>query len=283
MQTTHRVLIVVAIMLAIAIGGVILIKSPDMAVEKPPVQQPQPQPIPEPEPPQSMTPEEAVLTITEEEVKKDLYYLASDELEGRMSGKKGNVVAAEFIKKRFEDCGINAVYQKFSIWRTNPGPHNETGDDFTQNIIGWIDGNDPNLKNEIIVIGAHMDHIGYGPSMSRSRQIAIHNGADDNASGTIALLAIAKAFSHLKDKNHRTVVFQAYSAEEMGLIGSRYYCDHPIFPENNPNLKSHKFMLNMDMIGYLGKGYYFVAFHSGDSSLDITRIINELNGKYSNS
>ena len=224
--------------------------------------------------------EEALDSIKEADLKKDLYYLASDELEGRMSGKQGNVMAAAFIKKQYESFGLETAYQKFNIRRLNPGPKNETGDDFTQNVIAWIEGNDPILKNEIIVIGAHMDHIGYGPSMSRApSRRAIHPGADDNASGTVALMQIARAFSMLKGKIKRTVVFQSYSAEEMGLIGSRYYCDHPLFPKENPSIRSHVFMLNMDMVGYLNKRASF-SFESADSSVDVGKIITELNKKY---
>jgi hypothetical protein len=225
--------------------------------------------------------DEALASITSKELKEHLYYLASDELEGRMSGKKGNVTAATYIKKFHEDNDLDTEYQKFQIRRMNEGPNRERGDNFTQNIFAWIEGSDPVLKNEIVVIGAHMDHIGYGPSMSRSRRIAIHNGADDNASGTVALMEIAQAFSMLKGKVKRTVVFQAYSAEEMGLIGSRYYCDNPTFPKGNPSIRKHIFMLNMDMIGYLGKGQYFAGFNAGDSSPDIGRIIDSLNSKYS--
>lgn len=189
-------------------------------------------------------------------------------------------MAAEHIKKKFESFGLQTEYHKFNIQRMNAGPKNERGDDFTQNIYAWIPGNDPKYKNEVVVIGAHMDHIGYGPRMSRSRRIDIHHGADDNASGTVALMEIAQAFSLLKDKVKRTVVFQAYSAEEMGLIGSRYYCNNPTFPRGNPSIRKHIFMLNMDMVGYLGKGRYFATFHSGESSVDISAIINDLNRKY---
>jgi len=235
-------------------------------------------PIPEPK---ESTFEEALASITSKELEEHLRYLASDELEGRMSGKKGNVVAATYIKDFHEENNLDTEYQKFSIRRMNAGPKNEKGDDFTQNIFAWIEGNDPVLKNEIVVIGAHMDHIGYGPSMSRSRRVDIHHGADDNASGTVALMEIAQAFSMLKGKVKRTVVFQAYSGEEMGLIGSRYYCDNPTFPRSGPSIRKHIFMLNMDMVGYLGKGQYFAGFNAGDSSPDIGRIISSLNGKYS--
>ena len=225
--------------------------------------------------------EEAISGISSKNLKQDLDYLASKELEGRMSGKKGNVMAADFIKKKFESFGLKTFYQKFSIKKTNFGPKNESGDDFTQNIYGTIKGNDENVKDEIVVIGAHMDHIGYGPSMSRTpNRREVHPGADDNASGTVALIELAKAFSLIKEDLKRTVVFQAYSAEEMGLIGSRYYCENPLFPEEKPDIKKHVFMINLDMVGYLDKGYYFAGFSEGDSSFDVTKIINDLNQKY---
>lgn len=232
-------------------------------------------------PPKEPSVEDAVSSIRKDELKEELTYLASDELEGRMSGKKGNVVAAEHIKKKYEEFGLPTMYHKFNIDRVNPGPHNERGDNFTQNIYAWVEGTDPVLKNEIVVVGAHMDHIGYGPSMSRTpNRREVHNGADDNGSGTVALIEIARAFSMLKGKVKRTVVFQSYSAEEMGLIGSRFYCDNPVFPKDSPSISKHVFMLNMDMIGYLGKGEYFVKWSTGDSSIEIGKFIDDLNGKY---
>jgi len=234
---------------------------------------------PEVKPPPKKTYDEAIADISEEELQKHLEYLCSAELEGRMSGKKGNVIAAVYLKKIYESFGLDTNYQKFNIQRMNAGPKNETGDDFTQNIIAWIEGTE--IKDEIVVVGAHMDHIGWGPSMSRSGGRKIHPGADDNASGTVALLQIAKTFASLRGQNKRTVVFMSFSAEEMGLIGSRYYCDNPLFPQGSPNIRNHIFMLNMDMVGYLGKARTAVAFSEGESSPDVSSIIGELSGKYS--
>ena len=223
---------------------------------------------------------DAIEKIDEQELKRNLEYLASNELEGRMSGKKGNKLAAEFIKKKFESFGLPTEYHKFPIRRINPGPKNEIGDDFTQNVYAWIDGNDPAVKDEVVVIGAHLDHIGYGPSMSRANKITkIHPGADDNASGSVALLEIAEAFSVLKGQNKRTVVFMAFSAEEMGLKGSLHYVNNPLFPRNNPSLSKHIFMLNMDMIGHLSKNKT-ASFDDAISSADIGDLIKKLNDKY---
>jgi hypothetical protein len=227
-----------------------------------------------------LTVAEAVSKIDRISLKENVEYLASNELEGRMSGKKGNKIAADFIKKRFEKYDLATEYDKFSIKRINPGPKNEIGDDFTQNIYTWIEGNDLVLKDEIVVIGAHMDHIGYGPSYSRYGNNRIHNGADDNASGTAALIEIAEAFAAMKGQNKRTVVIMAFSAEEMGLKGSLHYVNNPKFPKGNPDIKKHVFMLNMDMIGYLGKSKTAV-FDDGSSSPDIGFIIKQLSEKYS--
>jgi Zn-dependent M28 family amino/carboxypeptidase len=216
--------------------------------------------------------------ISVDSTKETVEYLTSDKLEGRMSGKDGNVLAAEFIKKQFESFGYKTKYQKFRIERINSGPHKEKGDDFTKNIIAWSEGKDEVLKNEIIVVGAHMDHIGYGPKMSMQSKIAIHPGADDNASGTAVLLEIAKAMSNVENK--RTLVFIAFSAEEMGLLGSRYYVSNPEFPEIKPDIKKHIFMLNMDMVGYLRNGKLPIGFADVNSSTQVNKYIKELNERY---
>jgi aminopeptidase YwaD len=113
------------------------------------------------------------------------------------------------------------------------------------NVIGVLDGSDPTLKNEVIVIGAHYDHLGHGGEGSLApREGAIHHGADDNASGTAGMLELARLFSSQKLRPRRTIVFMAFSGEEEGLLGSSYYVNHPIVP-----LANTVTMINMDMIG----------------------------------
>lgn len=116
----------------------------------------------------------------------------------------------------------------------------------TKNVIGWIEGADPALKNEYLVIGAHYDHIGT-TSETAVQNDTIMNGADDNASGTAAVMAIAKAFSASGKKPSRSVVFMFFTAEERGLIGSDYYTKNPLFPLNKTVA-----MLNLDMVGRNG-------------------------------
>ncbi len=114
---------------------------------------------------------------------------------------------------------------------------------FAANVVGIIEGSDPVLKNEAIVIGAHYDHLGRGGEGSLSHRIGdIHHGADDNASGTAGLLELARMFS--TEKPRRTMVFIAFSGEEEGLLGSNYYVNHPVVPLANTIA-----MINMDMIG----------------------------------
>lgn len=116
----------------------------------------------------------------------------------------------------------------------------------TNNVIGFIEGNDPVLKNEVIVIGAHKDHLGYGVygSLYRGNDKQIHNGADDNASGTAGVLEIAQKFSSNKNKLKRSILFICFGAEEAGLLGSAYYAKSKLFEDKNIVA-----MLNMDMIG----------------------------------
>ena len=116
----------------------------------------------------------------------------------------------------------------------------------TSNVVGLLEGKDETLKDEIIIIGAHYDHLGLGGSGSLASKAegAIHNGADDNASGIAGLLELAQLFSSKKDELKRSILFIAFSAEETGVLGSAHYVKNPILP-----LEKTVAMLNMDMIG----------------------------------
>lgn len=121
--------------------------------------------------------------------------------------------------------------------------------EMTSNVVGMLEGSDPTLKHEVIVIGAHYDHLGYGGEGSGSLRpdtVAIHNGADDNASGTAGLLELAQAFAARRQELKRSVLFLAFAAEELGLLGSAHFVASPTLP-----LERIVAMLNMDMIGRL--------------------------------
>jgi hypothetical protein len=116
----------------------------------------------------------------------------------------------------------------------------------TANVIGILPGSDPTLSGEYVVVGAHYDHLGYGTSASlyEGSDRRIHNGADDNASGTAALMELARIFGSDPERPARSIVFIAFSGEELGLLGSTEYVEHPIAP-----LDKTSAMINMDMVG----------------------------------
>ncbi len=117
-----------------------------------------------------------------------------------------------------------------------------------KNVVGVLDGQGP-LAKETLIVGAHYDHLGYGGPgslMASSKKPAIHHGADDNGSGTTALLELARRFAQRPDRQGRRLVFIAFSGEESGLLGSRYYCKEPLFP-----LTDTVAMVNLDMVGRL--------------------------------
>lgn len=115
------------------------------------------------------------------------------------------------------------------------------------NIIGWLEGSDPKLREEVIVVGAHYDHLGLGgPNSLAPREGDVHPGADDNASGTAGLVELARFFGRQPARPKRSLLFIAFSAEEKGLIGSAYFVDHP-----TTRGKRIVAMVNMDMIGRL--------------------------------
>lgn len=180
-------------------------------------------------------------------------YLSSDKMEGRFPGTKGNNNAAAYVKKYFKKYGLKQFngnyYQSFKLF-VKEGINKVKSDTVTtQNVIGYIEGSDPNLKNEFIVIGAHYDHWGWGGKGSSSKKkevIAIHNGADDNASGVSALLCMAEELSKSAIKPKRSIIFVSFSGEEEGLLGSKYFVNHlPVKKE------AVKVMINMDMVGRL--------------------------------
>ncbi len=121
----------------------------------------------------------------------------------------------------------------------------------TANVVALLEGSDPVLKDEYLVVGGHYDHLGFGGPGSGSRvpdTNAIHNGADDNASGAAMVMALAKALGPQKSKLKRSILFIAFSGEEMGLLGSKYFVNNPVV-----DLKKIKAMFNFDMVGRFDK------------------------------
>jgi Peptidase family M28/PA domain len=134
----------------------------------------------------------------------------------------------------------------------------------SDNVVGILPGSDPKLKSESIVIGAHYDHLGFGHygTMDPAGEGQIHHGADDNASGTAVLLSLAERFARLRPGPSRTIVFVAFTGEELGLYGSKYFADHPPVP-----IASARAMINLDMVGRMKDNRLMV--NSADSAAEL--------------
>jgi hypothetical protein len=141
----------------------------------------------------------------------------------------------------------------------------------TENVVGMIEGTDPILKDEYIVIGGHYDHLGFGGPGSGSRMpdtVAIHNGADDNASGAAMVMALAGKLGAVKDKLKRSVILVSFTGEEMGLLGSKYFTDHsPV------DMKKIKAMFNFDMVGRFDKEKKAISVSGTGTSLEADSIL----------
>lgn len=145
------------------------------------------------------------------------------------------------------------------------------------NIIGLLEGINPRLKDEYIVVGAHFDHLGMGGEGSGSRRpdtLAVHNGADDNASGTAGVLELADYFAHLEQKTDRSLIFVCFTGEEMGLLGSKEFVKHPPIP-----LKSIKAMVNLDMVGRLNPDNRSIIVGGTGTSAQSDSLITQLEKK----
>lgn len=210
-------------------------------------------------------------SITEiRQLRSDIQFLASDLLEGRESGTKGELIAAEYIASRYQALGLlkkgddESYFQDFSK-KTKAHPHDTemTGPVINgRNVIGYMD---KNAKNTI-VIGAHYDHLGWGAEGSlHDGDSAIHNGADDNASGISAMLFLAKRLSN-EDLN-TNFLFIAFSGEEKGLLGSNYFVHNPTI-----DLESVTYMINMDMVGRLDTNRRLAVYGVGTSDVFIPTI-----------
>lgn len=181
----------------------------------------------------------------------DVRFLSDDRLGGRLIGSAGADSAAAYLARRFKEAGLRPApggwFQPFTVAPDAPAAaSNGIGGAVGRNVIGVLAGRDPELRNEIVVVGAHYDHLGPGHFGALDPDSAgrVHNGADDNASGASALIHVAHRLAVAQPA--RTVVFLAFSGEEEGLLGSDHYVKHPVFP-----LGRTYAMVNMDMVGRL--------------------------------
>lgn len=217
-------------------------------------------------------------TITKDDLQKHLKVLTSDEFEGRRTGEKGQKLAAKYIVDFYKKIGVEpAIAKTKSFLQEIPksflkGRSNAN----TENVLGFILGNEK--PEEIIVISGHYDHLGESGS-------EIYHGADDNGSGTSAVLEIAEAFRNAVEKGEgpkRSILFLNLTGEEEGLFGSSYYTSNPIFP-----LKNTVVDLNIDMIGRVDEKYadnpnYVYLIGADKISTELHYISEAVNKKYIN-
>ncbi len=197
--------------------------------------------------------------VSEVDVLADLNYLSSNELSGRETGSAGIELAALYIENHFSESGLSPY---FDTYRDNF----YIGKKQAYNIVALLPGTDESLKDEYILIGAHYDHIGEGKEVNGD---AIANGANDNASGSVGVLQIARQLSKIGG-NKRSILFVLFSGEEMGLKGSEHLSE---------KLKGHGIdlytMINLEMIGVPMKAKDYMAYITGFEKSNMAEKFNE--------
>lgn len=177
-------------------------------------------------------------------------YLASDVMGGRANGSDALNTAADYIAARFRTVGLTPAgdngtfFQRFELTAAPPDIRGSRPQ--ARNVVAALAGRDPTLRDEWVVIGAHYDHLGLGErgSLAPSARGQIHHGADDNASGTSGVLELARLAATGTRRFGRSLLFTTFAGEELGLLGSAYFTNHPPVP-----IEAMAAMINMDMIG----------------------------------
>jgi hypothetical protein len=180
----------------------------------------------------------AVRSITAADLRNRVGLIAHDSMQGRATPSAGLEMTSGYIVEQFMIAGLRSGGDQEYVQRFPLGA--PPGID-APNVIGWIQGSDPLLRDQYVVFSAHMDHVGTGAAVNGD---PVFNGADDNASGTAAVLELAEAFALIDPKPRRSLVFMTFSGEEGGLLGSLWYTDHPTLP-----LSGTVANVNLDMIG----------------------------------
>ncbi len=187
--------------------------------------------------------------ITVDNLEDHIEYLASDKLEGRAPGTKGEQLAIEYISKQFKKIGLKPAgtdgFRQTFDYKISNNPKDSTAVKNKEmkgtNVAGFLDNGAVNT----IVIGAHFDHLGSGHhSSALDTTLGVHNGADDNASGTAGVIELAQYFAKNNQKERNNFLFLCFSAEEDGLVGSKHFTQMPTIALDKIN-----YMVNMDMIG----------------------------------
>jgi hypothetical protein len=220
--------------------------------------------------------------ISSKNVKKHIKYLASDELKGRGTATDGEKMAADYVANEFKKLGLQSFNNSFLKpfkFKKNTNPHDTSTAGVVErtgnNVVAFLDNKAPFT----IVIGAHYDHLGLGydhNSLDANPDGKIHNGADDNASGTAGVLELARYYATNNKTEPYNFLFLCFSGEELGLIGSSKWCANPDIP-----LNSIDYMLNMDMIGRLNDSTKKLIVYGVGTAPVFVPIIDELKSELS--
>lgn len=210
-------------------------------------------------------------SITKSDLQIQLFNLTSSEFEGRKSGEKGQKLAAQYLVNYYKNLNIQSAYDSTYLQNIPKDFFMGLSDDNSENVVAFIKGS--TYPNQYVIISAHYDHLG-------KKYNRIYAGADDDASGTSAVLEIAEAFKLAVDNGNppkRSVVFLNFTGEEEGLFGSRYYTNFPIFP-----LKNTVANLNVDMIGrvdddHLNNANYVYIIGSDKLSTELKLLSEKVN------
>ncbi len=210
------------------------------------------------------------------DLKDHVYLLANDVLEGRKTGEKGQKLSANYLAGYYQNLGIDPPEGHDNYFQEIPKSFfNKKSNASSENVVAFIPGSE--FPEEVIVISAHYDHLG-------KKGKEVYNGADDNASGTSAVLEIAQAFQKAKKSGYgpkRSILFMHLTGEEEGLFGSKYYTSHPIYPLANTIVN-----LNIDMVGRVDKKHknkpnYIYLIGADKLSSELHKLSEETNKKYS--
>jgi len=207
-------------------------------------------------------------TITSADVKRRIEIIADDSMGGRDTPSKGLEATARYIASEFGRLGLTPRGDAGTFIQRYPIPGERQGQTprTAPNVVGVLEGSDPVLKDEYIVLSAHMDHVGIGAPVNGD---SIYNGADDDASGTAAVLELAEALSQPGARPKRSVLFLTVSGEEHGLWGSAWFSEHPAAPMSQIVAD-----LNIDMIGRNWKDTIVVI---GKEHSDLGATLNRVN------
>ena len=219
--------------------------------------------------------EEYGKTITAAELKEHLFTFASDDFQGRDTGKPGQKKAANYLKENYMEMEIASPLGEGDYFQDIPSSFFNNKYNDSENVVAYIKGSE--FPEEIVVISAHYDHVGMDSEGN------IYNGADDDGSGTVSILEIAEAFKEAQKDGYqprRSILFLHVTGEEKGLLGSDYYTKNPIFPLENTVTD-----LNTDMIGRIDPKHennpnYIYLIGSDKLSTELHELSEEVNNKY---